>query len=367
MASWREVTDPYVKAGKLTVIGVVQEQHADRARLYKQWKKLEWPIFIDAYNVRDLEAVPVPVGVDESGIVRFTGSVTNEEIRKFVETDFGKREVPVTAVEPLPADLEAAVAADPKDARAHFRLGVALRARADSPDRKSGNAQRAVEEWGIALGLRPNQYIWRRRLQQNGPRLDKPYDFYFWVDQARKDILARGEKPVELVAEPAGSEIAPPSPAGGASPAAAAIPDPDPAGRIVRDAARIATIEPVVTPSRVRPGERIRARVSFRIDPAAKAHWNNEAEPLVLSIRLPKGVTLVEGSFSWPAPARAESDEPRILEFEAAVGGAVAAGKLPISGYALYAICEDKDGVCRFVRQDLEFTVQVDPGAIKLQ
>ncbi len=383
MASWQEATEPHVKAGKLVVIGVVQEQHADRARLYRQWKRLEWPIYIDALNVRDLDVVPVPVGLDESGIVRLTGPASREAVREFVEKDFGKAALPpgfnIAARPRDPGDAlflhdptgdavgayEKAVAADPGDGRAHFRLGVALRARYDSPARRPGDAQRAVEEWGIALGLQPNKYIWRRRIQQFGPRLDKPYDFYFWVEQARKDILARGEKPVELVAEPMGSEIAPPSK--GAAAAAPAVPDPDPSGRLNRDARPIVVVEPIVTPARVRPGERIRARVAFRLDPLVKAHWNNEGDPLTLSVKLPGGVALVEGAFTRPHPAKAESDELRILEFEASLGAELKPGKLAIPGYATYAVCEEKDGVCRFVRQDLMLTVVVDPQAPKLK
>jgi len=391
MASWQGATEPHVKAGKLVVIGVVQEQHADRARLYRQWKRLEWPIFIDALNLRDLDAVPVPVGVDESGIVRLTGALSADAVREFVEKDFGKTAVPAgqnVAPKPDPkaaksprdrgdalflhdpegldAAVEAYEKADPQDARALFRLGVALRARYDSPGRRPGDAQRAVEAWGAALALQPNKYIWRRRIQQFGPRLDKPYDFFFWVEEARRDILARGEKPVELAAEPMGSEIAPPS-KGAPQAAAPAVPDPDPAGKLIRDKRPIVVVEPVVTPARVRPGERIRARVAFRLDPLAKAHWNNEADPLSLSVKPPAGVSIVEGTFTLPNPAKAESDELRILEFEAAVDAGVPAGKLSIPGYALYAVCEDKDGVCRYVRQDLSLTVVVDPKAVKLQ
>ena len=49
------------------------------------------------------------------------------------------------------------------------------------------------------LDIDPNQYIWRRRIQQYGPRLDKPYPFYDWgAASAREEIAARGETPVGL-------------------------------------------------------------------------------------------------------------------------------------------------------------------------
>lgn len=55
-----------------------------------------------------------------------------------------------------------------------FRLGVAYRARYDSLLRQPGDFRKAVEHWERALALDANQYIWRRRIQQYGPRFDKP-------------------------------------------------------------------------------------------------------------------------------------------------------------------------------------------------
>lgn len=391
MSGWQEAVKPHVDAGKLAVIGVVQEQHADRARLYKQWKKIEWPLYIDALNTLGLSVVPVPLGVDESGVIRLEGA-TKEGVREFVEKEYpksqaaGRRaEKPHLAALASPRDrgdfhflygespdapdqavkaYQEAVNSDPKDARSRFRLGVAYRARYDSPGRLTGDVQKAVEHWQQALALSPNMYIWRRRLQQFGPRLDKPYDFYFWVEEARRDILARGEKPVKLAAEPAGSEVAPPSK--GPSGAAPAIPDPDPQGKIIRDRGLV-TLEPSIIPARVRPGGRIRVRVAFRLGEKAKPHWNNDSAPLTLSVKLPEGVTLVEGTFVHPKPKEAESLELRILEFEAAVGESVKAGTLEIGGYALYDVCEEVGGVCRHVRQDLTIHFDVDLSAPKLQ
>lgn len=65
-----------------------------------------------------------------------------------------------------------------------------------------------MEHRGKALDLVP--YIFRRRIQQYGPRLDKPYPFYDWVSEARAAVLARGETPVEPRVEPGGAELAAP-------------------------------------------------------------------------------------------------------------------------------------------------------------
>ena len=46
---WQRAVQPHIDSGALVVIGVVQDQHADRVALYKQWRKLGWPIFVDAW------------------------------------------------------------------------------------------------------------------------------------------------------------------------------------------------------------------------------------------------------------------------------------------------------------------------------
>ena len=392
MPVWREAVEEHVKAGNLVAIGVVQEQHPDRARLYRQWRQLGWPIYIDSLNTLDLSGVPMPLGIDESGIIRLDGRITKEGIKAFMEKEYPKSDTSenqaakpdrkkaktardrgdwhflhdraVDALDQAIESYERAVKEDPKDARAEFRLGVAYRARYDSPRRKPNDVQKAVEHWGNGLGLNPNQYIWRRRIQQFGPRLDKPYDFYFWVGQARKEILARGEKPVDLVVEPMGSEVAPPSK--GEAAGVETIPDPDPAGKIHRDD-RFVTLEPGVTPARVRPGARIRVRVTFRLNEALKAHWNNEGDPLTLSVKLPESVLLIEGGFQGQRLKEATSLEVRVLEFEATVAANAPSGPLEIPGYALYDVCEEVNGTCLHRRQDLKILLTIDPNAPKLQ
>ena len=258
-----------------------------------------------------------------------------------------------------------AIQANPKDAKAHFRLGVAYRQRYDSPRREPDDAQKAVASWGHALSLRPNWYIWRRRIQQYGPRLDKPYNFFFWVEEARKTILARGEKPVELISEPMGSEIAPPS--RGAAGKNPVIPDPDPKARITRDPGRYVGVETAVTPALVRPGHRVRVRVTFRLNESAKPWWNNESDPLTLTLRLPPGIQVVEGTFTYPAPREAETQELRVMEFDAAIAESTKPATLVIPGYAAYGVCEDVSGVCMYRRQDLKISVRVDARAPKIQ
>ena len=88
MPGWQAAVEPFVKAGKLVAIGIMQDQHADRCRLYRQYRQLKWPLYIDAINIRDHSGVPIPVGIDESGIVRLTGRVNRDAVKAFVENDY---------------------------------------------------------------------------------------------------------------------------------------------------------------------------------------------------------------------------------------------------------------------------------------
>src|SRR5690606_38397637 len=58
------------QSGALQVVGIIQEQHPDRCRLFMQWKRMGWPILVDALNLLKVEAVPRTIAIDEHGIVR---------------------------------------------------------------------------------------------------------------------------------------------------------------------------------------------------------------------------------------------------------------------------------------------------------
>lgn len=392
---WQKAVQPYVEAGELVALGCVQEQHPDRTRLYRQWRGLEWPIFVDSMNTIDLDVVPVPVLIDERGIVRHMGANVRQ-LKAFVNRNADQADVSddddiadepkakpedeLTRVESLfhegdAADLDSIVetlermqreAGAASDGRLEFRLGVAYRRRYESAHAKPGDAQRAVDAWTEALAANPNQYIWRRRLQQYGPRLDKPYNFYFWIARARKDLTARGQTPWPLSVEPMGTELAPPGDAAEANPAAS-IENRDPDGRITRDERGLVRIEPVVTPSRVQPGRRVMARVAFALRDRAKPWWNNEADDLYIWADLPEGISLSSGAMTAAGPEEPETQELRHIEIELAIADSVAEGEYSIPAYALYYVCEDSGGVCYFLRQDFELKIIVDSLAPRLK
>ena len=292
---WQGILQPYVKDGRLIALGIIQEQHPDRAKLYRQWKQFDWPVLVDSLNLYDVSAVPIPVAIDEEGIVCQARSRPGSYIHQFVKRTKKvdrRRSLAPSATKPnmdrllaaaqsagtakawrelgdaffhIPGEVgldqavdayEKVIEIDAGDGRSHFRFGVALRRRSESSFRRIGDAQSAVDHWGRALDINSNQYIWRRRIQQYGPRLDKPYNFYSWVDQARKEIIARGERPIRLHVEPTGSEVAPPTkPA--SSREKSTHPHRDLDGRVTRDQKQLVYIESVVTPARVRPGSRL--------------------------------------------------------------------------------------------------------------
>jgi hypothetical protein len=390
---WHEATQEWVRDGRLVVLGVIQEQHADRCRLFAQWKQFDWPILHDPVNVLQPAAVPILVAVDEHGIVRSTRPRLDTLETEFLDKNFidaGPRIIP-EVIPPLdklqrrvaksddpelwrglgdrlaiwhyPQHVDAAIAAyakavelAPDDADALFRLGVAYRLRFDSSGRRPDDFQQAVENWERALAKNPNQYIWRRRIQQYGPRLDKPYPFYDWVEQAREEIRARGETPVELAVPPGGAEIAAPSRQFTVSPGPGT--SPDPAGRIQRDTSKLIRVEATVVPTEAEAGQPLRAHLTFIPDDDQQAYWYNEAEPLRIWFDPPAGWQVSQRLLTAEPGRTAESREVRHLDVELRVPEGVS-GAVRVPAYALYYVCEGKNGTCQFLRRELEIVVRV--------
>jgi len=391
---WHDLTREWVKQGRLVLLGVTQEQHADRCRLFAQWKRFDWPILHDPINLLEAPAVPIVVAIDEHGIVRTIRPRPETFEAEFLAKTFvddAPPAAPRSAGPPDPASLRRkaeanpdagawrsvgdaltiwgragrvdeaidayarAVALDPSDRNAWFRLGVAHRMRHESAARRRGDFQAAIDSWSHAVELDPNQYIWRRRIEQYGPRLTKPYSFYDWVVQAKLEISRRGETPVPLTVEPYGSELA--GPVRDVLADAAAPVEPDPKGQIHRDERRLIEAEVVVVPSRVGPGKAARVHLTFRPNASHAGHWNNESTPLRVWIAGAEGWTISSRLLEAPQGDGPESDEVRRLDFEVKAPTA-ATGKTRLAAYALYNTCEEAGGRCLFLRQDLTIELQ---------
>jgi hypothetical protein len=395
---WHEATKDLWRQGKVQVLGILEEQHPDRASLFMQWKQMGWPLMVDSLNLLEMPAVPVTLCIDEYGVIRLVNPPRKDAGRLdeiFLSKAYPKPSVagPKPPAAPDLARLKTAAASGtaaalrdygnalflwggpqrlneaieiyqyglrqaPSDGGTHFHLGVAYRKRYDSEGRQAGDFQRAVDEWKAALDTDPNQYIWRRRIQQYGPRLDKPYSFYDWVMTARNDIRTRGETPVPLQVEPGGAEFA--EPLKDEEVSATDHEAPDPRGRISRDKRKLILIDTAIVPPTKATGSTGRVHVEFRPNVRLKAHWNNEAGPLVLWVHPPPGWQANGNYFSVRNPPEPVSQEPRRLEFELKPPAGRRKGVFLVPAYALYYVCEDVNGVCLYRRQDLELPVKLE-------
>ena len=378
--------------GTLRVVGIVQEQHPDRARLFMQWKEMRWPILVDSLDQLGVSVVPITLLVDRDGVIQARNPRPGA-LASLLEGKGNEQEPTASAPPHVPdlSNLEAAarkggagdwrsfanalflwgdperideavdayrrsVELEPNHAPAWFRLGVTLRRRFESPRREGDDFQSAVEAWGRALELEPNQYIWRRRIQQYGPRLEKPYPFYDWVVVAREEIEARGETPVPLPIDPKGAELA--KPARGFQAFEGKRTNPDPEDRITHDDGRFVQVEAAVVPAAIAPGSTARIHVFLRPNLVNRAHWNNEARDLVVWVEASEGVEIDDPLLTVPNPPREVSQETRAVEFEIKIPGG-ARGSLQLPAYALYYVCEDEDGTCLFRRQDIPLEINV--------
>ena len=70
MPGWHDATLDLQRDGKLRMVGILQEQHPERARLFMQWKRMDWPVMVDSLNLLEVSVVPITLLIDERGIVR---------------------------------------------------------------------------------------------------------------------------------------------------------------------------------------------------------------------------------------------------------------------------------------------------------
>lgn len=349
MPGWHEKTKQLVADEKLVVAGLVQEQHPDRAALFMQWQKMDWPVLSDPYNDLGISAVPITLLIDRHGIIRYRNP-KEKDLQTFLSTNYFN-DTKKQAVNLLPKvleELEKLVEKEPKNARAHFRLGVAYRMRFDSEKRQKGDFSQAMTHWQTALALNPNQYIWRRRIQQYGPRLDKPYSFYDWVEVARRDLIKRGEKPQPLVAEPSGAEFAIPARKGKEQEVAISN-HPDPENQITPDREKLVVSEVVVVPSTNAKASAVRVHITFQ--PAPQTTWTNDAGNM--SFHLAPDSQVEVRDLKIPVlPKEVSTSEPRVIEFEL---HPKPGKELPkrVSGSGFYYVCTKSDQTCRFLRHDL--------------
>ncbi len=357
-----------------------------------QWKQLDFPVLIDSLNMLGVKVVPMTIAIDEYGIVQHVGIRPGELKKEFLDKTYpapkhatkNKRKSAATLreiandkntsqtwmkhadalilesglkkIDEAISAYQSAIALDRANGPAYFRAGVAYRMRYDQYNGAVKDFQQAAEHWGMALEVDPNQYIWRRRIQQYGPRLDKPYPFYDWVRKARGDVLRRGEKPVILYVEPKGTELA--QPAKEFASGAQEVVEPDPRRRIERDRTMV-IIETATVPAAVTPQGSARIHMTFRVNRAEDMHWNNETGPMEIWISPPKGWQVNPQLIRPKLPSTAQTTEVRFAEFELQVPWSTGPGMVVVPGYVLYYVCRGEDGACLYRRQDFIVSVNV--------
>jgi tetratricopeptide (TPR) repeat protein len=394
---WHEATRELEQQGEFRTIGIVEEQHAARARLFMQWKRINWPLLVDSLNLLQVPYVPITVLIDEHGIVRAVQPPSDDPqwLRdEFIDrtydapTDPAHRGPDAQELRDLKQQAEEgddplrwqayadavfsesiadrldeaasayrrAVHLDPELDTAHFRLGVVYRRRYDSAAGEPADFQHAVDAWSRALEIDPNNYIYRRRIQQYGPRMEKPYPFYDWVETAREEIEARGESPAPLPVEPRGAELA--EPARGFD-VDSEVAHWNPRRKILRDPGKFVSLHATVVPSGVQAGSTTRLHLEFRPRTKDDAYWANEGGGLTVWLDPPRGWLAERRLARVAAASDAVSLESRRVEIDLRAPEAASAGPAKISGFALYYVCEGTRGACLYRRQDFEATVEV--------
>ncbi len=108
----------------------------------------------------------------------------------------------------------------------------------------------------------------------------------------------------------------------------------------------------------MKPGQSARIHLTFRLAPKTSDHWTNEAVPLRVWIDPPDGVTVSERLVEADKSKRAASSEDRTIGFEVQIPKD-AGGTIRVPVFALYHVCDDASGQCRFLRLDATVEVKV--------
>ncbi len=383
MPGWHITTEPVREKGLINVYGIVEEQHPDRARLFMQWKNMDWPVLVDSMNLLETRAVPLTILLDPDGTIVAINPTQDTFGKLIAELESNGAENPQDRWSPRITEAEKMVLAGTPDSLStaiglfeksleslpqesgdylsglmHFRLGVALKARDESTAASPTDFSRALHHWQSALAADPNQYIWRRRIQQYGPRLDKPYPFYNWIEQALREIADRGETPVKSTFPLTGSESASPSgespktETGNHTPA-----EPDPDGRLNRVAPDTIRVSTVTIPENPAPGRTARIHIRMELSSPLQVSWNNEAAPSGLWVSFGDG----KASPLWipwthyPVDT-AYSTENRLFDFEWRQPEGSNAS--PPECYAIVNLCNRLTGLCYTARVDIPLSTE---------
>ena len=387
---------PFIESGDLVMLGVIQEQHSERCRLFQQWQGLDFPVVQDLLNTNGIAVVPVYVAIDEYGIVRDLPRSPKTFANDFITKTFAPTEETAPVVEsgtataawwqkrvdrsgsirdlvgladclilwqPTLEHVQSAIEqyskalkTAPERSDIEFRLGAANRLLYELGNQADADLfASSVNHWETALKLNPNQYIYRRRIEQYGPRLLKPYSFYDWIATARQEITARGETPFELSVEPNGAEFAERARGMDVDPSGE---NPDPDSQITLVEKGRVTLHSTLVPTHPKPGDVVAVHVGLNVIGAAK--WNHESEPMTLWTHDPAGdIQLSSKLIRDETPHdSSESANPVSISFEIQIPESQLE-PVRLTGFALFNICESEQGQCLFRRYNFEIEVPI--------
>lgn len=384
------------------MLGVIQEQHGDRCRLFQQWQQLDFPVVQDKLNTNGIAVVPYYVGIDPLGRVmgaryrspsqfiqqiaeqdtdtkndshqmdmrvadvsywsdklvadRTVSNLINHSDAKLHWQPQDEQQV-AKAIEGYEEALKLANQAGPDKPRydLHFRLGVAKRMLYELNGQVEAQEFAAsVQHWEQALKINPNQYIYRRRIEQYGPRLKKPYSFYDWVKPARKDIKARGEVPHPLAVEPNGAEFAQRARSMDVQRNAE---NPDPGNQIQQMGDQV-QVHINTVPTQPKPGQVVAVHIGFHV--SGDATWNHEATPLQVWLDAPDGSAKLSAQLIEDQAPYVSESSVRPVSISLEMKMPEQASPITLSGYGLFHVCEKEGGQCVYRRKNFQLVVGGD-------
>lgn len=361
MPGWHSRTKNLVAEGKIQTFAIAPEQYGERMSLFQQWQGLDFPVLMDPLNLLEVKAVPITLLVDEGGTIRYRNPKP-KDVSTFLSSEYQnlKNKQKQPPLHPLSdAFFQALNAKDTRPAlqalllhaslseteelspELAFQAGVVARWLYDQ-EADPKQFQTAVNFWQKALSEIPGQYIWRRRIQQYGPRLDKPYPFYNWIETARKELTARGKTPIILTVEPSGSEVA--GPARNKKEAPTSRPFPEAKNKLPNEDELLA-ISATFIPHTDRKDSQ---RIHFHLAPQKGAEWSSDAQEIELWLLSEnEDPLLIPSDASTLAPEIESSAEPRTLEAE------IAPSQLEKAELVIYySLCEKENSVCRFLKTE---------------
>jgi peroxiredoxin len=241
IVEWDATTKDLVKNHQLVVWGVCHDASPAQAQLFMQWKRIGWPIAHDVLNQNGIENLPLVIYINEKGIVKQVDPESGKLATKLAKSKALKpKEIPeedreqlrdpkstrraasegrsaealclhgeALIIAGLPAQIDEAVEvfskasqSEPGNVRAWFGLGVAHQIRhqrGGSADSKGDDdSKAAAQAWKKVRELAPDNEVLKIEIQQFKKKSGDVEKMFGWVEEARKEIIARGEKPVDV-------------------------------------------------------------------------------------------------------------------------------------------------------------------------